>query len=137
MMEDRGRAGAVELAAGELEAIRRQFSAHRIDETETAAEIADLHAKDGYLADPHSAVGIAAAKREARQRSGPIVALGTAHPAKFPEAVERACGVQPPVPERLAERLGAEERYDTLPCEQSLLAEYVSARARVATKVAK
>ena len=51
------------------------------------------------IIDPHSAVGVAAARRAlAHDPATPVIALGTAHPAKFPDAVERATGVRPALP---------------------------------------
>ena len=130
MMEDLGREGTFELAAGELEQIRAQFSAHRIDEAETAATIAKLYETSGYLIDPHTAVGVAAALREQGARPGPVVVLGTAHPAKFPEAVEAACGAVPQVPERLSDKLTAEERFVVMANDAGSLARYLEDHAR-------
>ncbi len=134
MMDDLARNGALALADRELEHVRGRFRAHRVDERQTAEAIADLYQQEGYLVDPHTAVGVAAARREAAVSPGPTVVLGTAHPAKFPQAVERACGVLPPVPPRLAAKLGAEERYDTLPNDTKPLARYIEERARAATE---
>ncbi len=131
MMEDLGRDGTFELAPSELEQIRRQFRAHRIDEAETAATIAILHEASGYLIDPHTAVGVAAALREQGEEGGPVVVLSTAHPAKFPDAVQRACGAVPPVPDRLAARLSASERYDVMANDVGALARYLEDHARV------
>ena len=55
----------------------------------------------GIIIDPHTAVGLAAAQREQARTSGPMVVLGTAHPAKFPDAVKRAIGREPEVPAAL------------------------------------
>jgi threonine synthase len=64
-----------------------------------------LHQSAGYLADPHTAIGIAAAHAPWRRkiRAIPVVVAATAHPAKFPDAVERATGLRPPLPARLAD----------------------------------
>jgi threonine synthase len=78
------------------------------------AVIRDVHDVTGVLVDPHTAVGIGAA-RAARRGDGPMVALATAHPAKFPDAVEQATGIRPPLPARLADLFEREERYDVLP----------------------
>ncbi len=91
------------------------FDGWRLDDDETLAEIARLQRETGELIDPHSAIGVAAARAKARDRAIPIVALGTAHPAKFPEAVERACGLRPDLPPRLADLFEREERYSVLP----------------------
>ena len=74
-----------------------------------------LYRETGELIDPHSAIGIAAARAVERPAGVPVVALGTAHPAKFPAAVERACGRRPALPERLADLMERPERLTALP----------------------
>ena len=78
------------------------------------------------MVDPHSAIGLAAARALPAGHGVPMVAMATAHPAKFPEAIERAIGVRPPVPARLAGLFDREERYVVLPND----AEAVKARIR-------
>jgi threonine synthase len=89
------------------------FTGFRLDDEGTLATIAEVHKQSGLLVDPHSAVGIAAAKR-CRDPAVPMVALLTAHPAKFPEAVERATGVRPELPAHLADLMTRPERFETL-----------------------
>ncbi len=100
----------------------------RLDDAGTEAEIRRLHGATGYLADPHTAIGIAAA-RALPCAHVPTVAMATAHPAKFPEAVERATGLHPPLPARLADLYEREERYHTAPNELAA----VEALVRAAT----
>ena len=69
----------------------------------------------GQVIDPHTAIGLAAARRADLPADVPIVTLATAHPAKFRDAVERATGVRPPLPARLGDLFDREERYDTCP----------------------
>ena len=69
----------------------------------------------GGLIDPHTAVGLAAAAAPPADPAVPLVALATAHPAKFPDAVEAATGVRPPLPPRLADLMSAAERFTVLP----------------------
>jgi threonine synthase len=96
------------------------FVAASLDDQATLDVIADLYRRTGYLADPHTAVGIGAARA---QRDGhgdgradlPVVCMATAHPAKFPDAVEQATGVRPALPEHLADLFDRPERYDVLP----------------------
>ena len=94
------------------------FVAASLDDAATLAEIADLHRRTGYLADPHTAVGIGAARAvgagPAGEEGRPVVCMATAHPAKFPDAVERATGVRPALPPHLADLFEREERYDVL-----------------------
>ena len=81
----------------------------------------------GELIDPHTAIGLAAAR--ATGIDGPVVTLATAHPAKFPDAVERASGHRPALPARVAGLFDREERYVTLPADLAAVEAYVAARA--------
>jgi threonine synthase len=94
---------------------RTVFYGFRLDDAGTGEEIARLHGATGYLADPHTAIGIAAARAHPAAQCVPMVAMATAHPAKFPEAVARATGVRPALPAGLADLLDRPERYTTLP----------------------
>ena len=85
----------------------------RLDDAGTLAEIGRLHAA-GYLADPHTAIGIAAARAHPVP-DVPTVVAATAHPAKFPDAMEQATGARPPLPDRLADLHEREERFTTAP----------------------
>ena len=131
LMQDLAGTGAFVLSRRELDVIRQGFSAARADEAETLATIARVHAETGYVLDPHTAVGVAAARSERRQPLRPRVTLATAHPAKFPDAVERAIGRRPVLPDRLAAAMEAEERFDVLPNDLGGVAAYISARARI------
>jgi threonine synthase len=80
--------------------------------------------------DPHTAIALAAARRHETLPVGtPIVTLATAHPAKFPDAVERAIGMRPPLPARLGDLFEREERFDMLPATFEAVAGYIAARA--------
>ena len=81
-----------------LAAIREEFDAGRADETETAAAIRAAWREAGDLIDPHTAVAMAVADRDTSDSGIPNIVLSTAHPAKFPDAVEAACGVRPQLP---------------------------------------
>ena len=92
---------------------RTVFHGFRLDDAGTEAEIARVQAATGYLADPHTAIGVAAAR--ANPIHGvPIVAMATAHPAKFPEVIERATGIHPPLPSRLTDLYDRPERFTVL-----------------------
>ena len=119
-----------DIGAGPLARIRAEFDAYRTDENETRAEIARTWRESGYLLDPHSAVAIHAARKALAHRPRtPVIALATAHPAKFPEAVEQAAGVRPQLPPHLADLRGRRERYDVLPNDQGEVERYIRARA--------
>jgi threonine synthase len=86
----------------------------RLDDPGTEAEIRRLQAATGYLADPHTAIGIAAARALRCAGGVPIVAMATAHPAKFPDAMERATGRRPALPPRMADLFARQERFTVL-----------------------
>ena len=119
-----------------LAAIRARFSAARADEQETAATIRTLKREAGYLADPHTAVAVAVAEKETRDPAVPMVVLSTAHPAKFPDAVEAACGVKPALPDWLGDLYGRPERFNVLPADRAAVEQFVLSVSRVAQGVA-
>jgi threonine synthase len=86
----------------------------RVDDEATAASMRETFAATGYLADPHTAIGIAAARAHARPGI-PVIVAGTAHPAKFPAAVAAATGIHPALPPRLADLFERSESYVVLP----------------------
>jgi threonine synthase len=115
-------------AVGAVEAPRDPvFAAASIDDATTLELIADVHRRTGYLADPHTAVGIGAARRARRHPDLPTVCLATAHPAKFPDAVEQATGIRPALPDHLAELLERPERYDVLPPDVDVVGRHIEA----------
>lgn len=92
------------------------FHGLALDDAGTLEEIRRLHAESAYLADPHTAIGAAAARRHLPEDAGiPVIVAATAHPAKFPDAVEKATGLRPPLPARLADLHEREERFSVLP----------------------
>jgi threonine synthase len=117
-------------------AAQRLFSAYRFDDDETLASIARTHARSGILVDPHSAIAVAAAeaalRRQRAEEEGalPMVALATAHPAKFPEAVERATGIRPALPPALGDLLERRERLIVLPNDLGRVKGFIRAHAR-------
>ena len=112
LMAGLGQSGAFTVPGDALAEIRRDFDAGSASEAETAATIRDTLEKSGYLADPHTAVGLSVAGRFAT--ASPMVTLATAHPAKFPDAVEAACGVRPALPAFLGDLL--KSRSGSRPC---------------------
>jgi threonine synthase len=113
-------------AIGSVEAPRDPvFAAARLDDDETLAEIKRVHDEHGYFIDPHTAVGIGAARRARTDTSIPVVCLSTAHPSKFPDAVEKATGIRPQLPERLADLFEREEHFDELPDDLASVQAYV------------
>src|SRR5436309_10848927 len=119
------------LSAQALSALRAVFSADRADENESAATIRTMLRETGHLIDPHTAVGVAVAEKETRDPSTPMVVLGTAHPAKFPDAVEAACGVRPPLPDWLADLHERPERITALAADQAAVERAILAASRI------
>src|SRR3954466_11539153 len=101
LMESLKQSGRFVLPDATLAAIRQEFDAGRADETETTAAIRAAWREAGILVDPHTAVALAVADRDTSDTNVPNIVLSTAHAAKFPDAVEAACGVRPHLPEWL------------------------------------
>ena len=116
------------------------FSACCLDDEGTLAAIAQEYKNTGILLDPHSAIGVYAARQlggDATAEGIPVVALATAHHAKFPEAVEEAIGTPPKIPESLAGLAGFEERFQVLPADVDAVAVYVREHAAVMAQAAR
>jgi threonine synthase len=120
-------AGRLELPAAVGRALAGRFDAGRLDMDGVAEIIAGQYAADGTLVDPHTAVGLGVARRLRRDPDVPMVVAATAHPAKFPDAVRAATGVEPPLPARLADLLDREERCAHLPADLAAVEEHVLA----------
>ena len=113
LFETFARDGEVEIAPDLLAAMRQDVEAVSVSEAETAAEIAHAWKAWGRVVCPHTAVALAAARRLDRAE-GPVVALSTAHPAKFPEAVSKALGFEPQAPAQLRGLEGKPERFEVI-----------------------
>jgi threonine synthase len=108
------KSGRLSLDPQRVDRVRRLFGAGSLSDEGTLAEIRRIYETTGEILDPHTAVGTAVAREVAPRFRGPTVVLGTAHPAKFPDAVERAIGLRPALPPRLADLYEREERYEVL-----------------------
>ncbi len=128
--------GAFTIDPATLAAIRADFDAATLDEAETGATITDVQERAGYLLDPHTAVGWGAARDLARagrvDPAVPMVVLGTAHPAKFPAAVERASGIHPALPDHLSDLHSRPERATRLANETAAIEAHITDHARAA-----
>jgi threonine synthase len=132
LMESLARARRFTLSPRALSQIRALFAADRADEEEVAATIRTVKRETGNLIDPHTAVGVAVAEKELRDNAAPMVVLSTAHAAKFPDAVEAACGLRPALPEWLSDLNERPERVTVLPADQSAVERFVLATSRAA-----
>jgi threonine synthase len=115
MMED-FKSGAMQLDAKPLERARELFASHRVDDERMLEVIRAVFASTEYLLDPHTAIGVDAARATRRNQDTPMVCLATAHPAKFPEAVQQAGqSEEPALPHHMADLFERQERYEVLP----------------------
>ncbi|MBU0674993.1 MAG: threonine synthase [Proteobacteria bacterium] len=115
--------GLMAFDASQRQRIREDFCSRSVTEEETLAEIARC-AKDRYILDPHTAVGVRAA-RDFQEEGIAIVCLATAHPAKFGAAVERATGSQAELPEALVDLATRPSRCSVLPADSRVIREYI------------
>lgn len=135
-MASLGQSGAFSLTDAALAAIRTDFDAGRADEAAVGETIARVKRETGYLMDTHTAVAFAVAETAALDPATPTVVLSTAHPAKFPDAVEAASGIRPALPAHLADLMERPERLIRLPNDVAAIEAYVTEHARVARNVA-
>jgi threonine synthase len=123
------------IAPEPLARIRRDFTSAAVDEETVAQEMRRTYGTAGYLLDPHTAVGVHAGRALIDDDPRiPVIALSTAHPAKFPDAVERATGVRPELPPHLAELMDRPERFARLANDQAAVERFIRERARVVTE---
>ena len=106
---DELKAGGFTISQGALQTLREQYLSGRVSEEETVAMIRTIRAETGEVLCPHSAVGVAVARQHV-EPGVPMVTLATAHPAKFPDAVEQAIGLRPPLPPHMAALFDLPER---------------------------
>ncbi|MGO4832384.1 threonine synthase [Rhizobiaceae sp. 2RAB30] len=121
--------GAFTLDAPVLAAIRNEFAAGRASADEAAAAIRATLAGTGYLLDPHTATGVHVAKTH-NGSAAPMTVLATAHPAKFPAAVEAACGISPALPSWLGDLMTRDEKFTVLPSELKMVEDHISRHVR-------
>jgi threonine synthase len=123
--------GAFTIDGNDMAKIRSEFDAGRATTDEIATTIRATLEGSGYLLDPHTAAGVRVAGGHPSGET-PMIVLGTAHPAKFPAAVEAACGVTPALPAWLADLMQADEKFTVLPSDLKMVEDYISHRARAA-----
>jgi threonine synthase len=129
-MDGLKQSGAFEIEKKALAAIAKEFRAGRVSETQVAKTIKSVLDETGYLLDPHSAIGVFTARKHEKS-SAPMVTLATAHPAKFPLAVENACGINPALPSWLAGLMQREERFEVLDADIKTVEAFIAQHARI------
>ncbi|WP_377828444.1 threonine synthase [Bradyrhizobium lupini] len=132
LMDSLKQSGRFVLPDATLAAIREGFDAGRADETETAAAIRAAWREAGELVDPHTAVALAVADRDTTDRTIPSIVLSTAHPAKFPDAVEAACGQRPQLPAWLDGLMTKSEHMKVMKNDQAEVERFVLSVSRAA-----
>jgi len=127
-----GQSGAFTLEGAALAAIRGEFDAGRASDAQARDTIGTVWKSSEYLIDPHTAVALHVSRAISNGSGTPRIVLSTAHPAKFPDAVEAATGLRPPVPPHTAHILEAREHMSVLPNELAALQDFVAERSRAA-----
>ena len=122
--------GEADLAPEAAAGLAPLWSGARVDEAQTLSVIGDVYRRSGLMIDPHTAVGVGAAATARRDLDTPLVVLATAHPAKFPEAVERGCGRRPLLPDHLADLHDRPERCSVLGNDLAAVQRFVADRTR-------
>jgi len=128
LMEELKAQGGFAVSQGALQALREVYASGRVSEDGTRATIRDTLAASGELLCPHSAVGVRVA--EAHLSDRPMVTLATAHPAKFPDAVEQAAGIRPALPPHMEGIMTKPERVTRVPNDLAALEALVRERRR-------
>ena len=132
LMGSLAQSGRFVLPDAMLAAIRSEFDAGRADETETSAAIRAAWREAGELVDPHTAVALAVADRDVSDSRIPNIVLSTAHAAKFPDAVELACGVRPQLPPWLDGLMTKPEQVRIMKNDQAEVERFVLSVSRAA-----
>jgi threonine synthase len=131
MMRRFRKTGRMKLTATRHARLRKLFTGARVDDETTLAVIRRVFERTGETVDPHTAVGLEAVRLAGTEIAAPVVALATAHPAKFPDAVARATGERPLLPPRLADLYERPERVTALPNELRAVQDFIRGRVRV------
>ena len=132
-MSSLSQSGSFTLGEGLWKSIQQDFCAGRADDETVDGIIKEMLCDNGYLLDPHSAIGVGVA-REARNSDATMLILATAHPAKFPDAVEAASGQRPHLPDRSKGLMDGEEHFTLLPNDLEAVENYLSTYARITAK---
>ncbi|WP_434288595.1 threonine synthase [Celeribacter sp. SCSIO 80788] len=107
------KSGSFAISQGAMDRLRETFTSGRASENETMATITDMYARTGEVLCPHTAVAVKVG--EENLSDVPMISLSTAHPAKFPAAVEAACGIHPALPPHMADLFERDERFTVVP----------------------
>lgn len=115
LMDEFKNTGSLKIDSAKLEKARSLFSSLNVDDSKTCDTIREVFGQTGELLDPHTAIGVRAARTKRKYKDVPMVTLATAHPAKFSDAIEKAGLSKAPLPEKLHDLHSREERYNVIP----------------------
>lgn len=125
------KSGSMKLEEGALASARELFSSYRLSDDEMIDVVRDVFDHCEYLLDPHTAIGVQAARKTRRNLSTPMICLATAHPAKFPEAAKKAGQAHEPVlPQHMADLFEREEKYEVLEHDAESVRSYIAKNIR-------
>ncbi len=127
-MESFKEKGSFSLDEKQMKAVTKDFIAVRCSDDQTLTMTGQVYRETGYLVDPHTAVGVYAGLAADHSSGSPLVALACAHPAKFPDAVEKATGIRPPLPMHLSDLYDKKEVFTVVPNDLGKLQEFIQQR---------
>jgi threonine synthase len=125
LMQQFKETGSFKLKPEHMHKARSQFRAFKADDSETLDIIKSVYDQYGYMLDPHTAVGMKGAITMAEESEGPVIGLACAHPAKFPDAVQKATGVYPELPAHLADLFARAEHVEILPNQLARVQQFI------------
>ncbi|HEU5046334.1 MAG TPA: threonine synthase [Rickettsiales bacterium] len=129
IMQDFREKRSFTLTPAALQQLRGLFAAESCDDERTLATIRSVQEETGELLDPHSAVGVAVARKLNPSPVSPVVTLATAHPAKFPDAVKKATGIHPALPEHVAGIMDMKERLEVVANDFATIKQSIESRS--------
>ena len=130
LMQEQKETGSFRLSQGAWHRLHEGWASGRSDRAETLAMIRSVAADGGTVLDPHTAIGMVAARDAGLDPAVPMIVLGTAHAAKFPDAVEEACGRRPDLPPHMTDLFDRTERMTTLPNDLAKLEDHIRSERR-------
>tara|TARA_Y100000588_G_C13324649_1_gene531314 strand:- start:32 stop:505 length:474 start_codon:yes stop_codon:yes gene_type:complete len=125
LMDEFSQSGKMSVSSGVLLKFKEMFDACSLDDDGIRKQIASTYKATGLIIDPHTATGIHAATTLSKDSAVPVVTLSTAHPSKFPNAVQEAIDVIPQLPEYLSDLLMRREAFEVLPNDLEIIKSYI------------
>lgn len=131
LYDEFARTGGFDIPPAALARLRELFVARSVSDEETLRVMEATFLDAEYIGCPHTAVAFGALENlEGEDIQRPVIHLATAHPAKFPETVERATGVRPQLPPKCADLFNRSEKFDSLPADAEAVKQYIRERSR-------